>query len=655
MSAVATIRPHIREIQAPTALRELQGWLIWRYESHPGEAKPRKVPHYAGGGKRYGVQGRPEDREQLVSFEAARAAAARKGFDGVGFAPMPEWNICALDFDHCVVGGKLLPEVEQLVAGTYAEYSPSGLGVRAFVRGALGNGKDLARDTFGFEVFSSKGFVTFTGNHLPVCEMLECEDTIADARPEVLAFCESRFKSKVRDDREILASTPIGLSMDQIKEALDALDPNMSYHEWLKVGMAVHHETQGSDFFLWDEWSSHGDNYPGTEQLEVHWNSFGHNQGANPITARSLVRLANENGAHIDLSPVSSSEFTTIAETDTTQRSRFAAIPVHEFATPVKSQYLIKGVIPRAELVMIFGASGSGKTFMVIDMIMAVARGTTWRDRKVAQGGVVYVAAEGANGVRKRFRAYAQHHGVDLSTTPVRVINGTPSMIKPADVREVIKEIGSAALIVIDTLAQVSTGASENTDEMQGILNHCKAMHKATGAVVLLIHHSGKDSSKGARGWSGLPAAMDAALEVIRVGNDRAMSSTKQKDDADEGEFGFHLETVVMGLDEDGDEVTSCIVHHTDAGKPTAKREVKGPVERTAMECLEDTGGLSGEKVPESALLDAMILKMPRSDGPRDLRKQGARQALKRMVAAGILQFSNGFYSFPDASSEQLV
>ena len=90
------------------------------------------MPYYASGGRRAGEQGRQEDRAQLVTFDAARAAAARRGFDGVGFAPMPEFGIVALDFDHCVTHGEIHEGVQALLTDTYAEYSPSGTGVRAY-------------------------------------------------------------------------------------------------------------------------------------------------------------------------------------------------------------------------------------------------------------------------------------------------------------------------------------------------------------------------------------------------------------------------------------------------------------------------------------------------------------------------------------------
>ena len=195
-SNVSPISPHVRRVEAPSELRELQGWLCWRNEHHPGEAKARKVPYYVTGQRRYGKQGAPEDRAKMTTFAAARDAAARLGFDGVGLALMPEWGITALDFDHCVDGdGRLPPEVEDIVSRTYAEYSPSGNGVRAFVKGILGNHKSHkdANNDYGFELFSSSGFVTFTGNILPYTEALGLEDFVAPVDERVLNLSQKRF------------------------------------------------------------------------------------------------------------------------------------------------------------------------------------------------------------------------------------------------------------------------------------------------------------------------------------------------------------------------------------------------------------------------------------------------------------------------------
>lgn len=214
----------------PTALRNLPGWLIWKFE--PGADKPRKVPYYAVGGRRKGTQGSPEDRRQLVTYEAARMAAERRGFNGVGLALLAEFGVVALDFDHCLVDGGVHPEVERLVACTYAEYSPSGNGVRAFMHGDLGNHKDNGAP-FGFETFSSNGFVTFTGNLLVNTELLGTDDTIADITEDVRALAVARFgrvaKEEATDDPLMTYEPRLGLSPAQIEAALVALDPDMGY------------------------------------------------------------------------------------------------------------------------------------------------------------------------------------------------------------------------------------------------------------------------------------------------------------------------------------------------------------------------------------------------------------------------------------------
>lgn len=129
MSDVAKIAPEHRRLVAPTELRQFAGWLCWRSEQHEGEPKPRKVPYYSTGGRRYGKQGSENDRGKLVTFAAARDAAARLGMDGVGLAMLPDWGITALDFDHCVdADGNVPPEIAEIASQTYTEYSPSGQG-----------------------------------------------------------------------------------------------------------------------------------------------------------------------------------------------------------------------------------------------------------------------------------------------------------------------------------------------------------------------------------------------------------------------------------------------------------------------------------------------------------------------------------------------
>ena len=101
------------QLVVPDEIRRYKQWVLWRYE--PGDDKPRKVPYYANGSRRSGVQGSESDLAQLSTFDAAVAKLRRGGFDGVGLAILPNSPIKAIDLDACVVAGKLLPQAEAIV------------------------------------------------------------------------------------------------------------------------------------------------------------------------------------------------------------------------------------------------------------------------------------------------------------------------------------------------------------------------------------------------------------------------------------------------------------------------------------------------------------------------------------------------------------
>lgn len=330
---------------------------------------------------------------------------------------------------------------------------------------------------------------------------------------------------------------------------------------------------------------------------------------------------------------------------------RFQFQPAHQFAVGKPAAWMVKGVLPQAVLGVLFGESGSGKTFQALDLAIAVAMGTPWRDRTVRQGKVAYICAEGASGFRNRLKAAAHQRGLRLEDMPLTVLADAPNMLEKQDALDVAKAIvaaGGAQLVIVDTFAQVMPGANENAGEDVGrALAHCKGIHRATGALVLLVHHSGKDASRGARGWSGLRAAADVELEVVRADDARSMTVTKMKDGEDGQEFTFRLETVVVGLDEDGEEVTSCVVHHDGGGasvrRVPADRGPKGAIERVVLRQLDEFGGITQEGVFVAELLAGAVSQMPHTaaDG-RDRRNFKAHRALEALIASGYVAVENG-------------
>jgi energy-coupling factor transporter ATP-binding protein EcfA2 len=639
MSNVTRITPHLYDLHAPTRIRDLPAWVIWRFED--GGEKPRKVPYYASGAKRSGEQGSASDLAGLVTFDAARAAAVRRGFDGVGFATLPQWGVCAVDVDNCVTGGKVHADIEPLLVETYAEFSPSGKGIRLFFEGELGNGKARsAPGTYGLEFFSTAGYVTFTGNAVPGCSVLGLEDTISPLPSALRALHAARI-GVVSTERE--ATSPVGLSEDTIQRALDALDPSMGYDPWLRVGMAIHAETDGKGFELWERWSARSPKWSGRAYDLERWRSFGKRSGGASVTGASLIAMANENGAGISLSgPASPEEFDALVEDSVEQTAeqkplRFPVLPAHTFSTGAQPAWIIKDVLPQAELVVLYGASGAGKSFLALDLAGAVAQGLPWRGKRTKRGRVVYIAAEGAGGFRKRLRALSEARGVDLATLDLGVIHAAPNFLDKSDAAEVAAAItvsGGAALIIVDTFAQVTAGANENAGEDMGkALGHCKALHRHTGACVMLVHHAGKDSSKGARGWSGIRAACDAELEVVREEAGRLVRLTKQKDGEDSLVWGFDLEVVELGVDEDLDPITSCVVVETAVPTPAPKTPKLGTVERIALDVAEQLGG---GMASVEAVISGVVERLPVVPGERDRRREKAKRAVNHLLESAI-------------------
>lgn len=326
---------------------------------------------------------------------------------------------------------------------------------------------------------------------------------------------------------------------------------------------------------------------------------------------------------------------------------RFLPVQAAEFAVSDPPSWLIKGVIPDATLGVIFGDSGSGKSFAALDLGMALARGVPWRGHPTVLRKVAYIAAEGAGGFKKRLSAFAQHHGIDLADVPFYVIAAAPNMLDKRDPSDLAAALvgHDFGIIIVDTWAQVTAGGNENSSEDMGrALKNCLMLHNKTGAMVLLIHHSGKNSLNGARGWSGLRAAADVEMEVVRVDDDRVLSVTKQKDGEEGQDFGFRLRVVPIGVDEDGDEITSCVVDAADVKVQQQRQVLKlGHNERVVLLTVRDNVGLDGMPPDVNSVLTEAAEQLPYDPASgRDRRREVVRRALEKLLDKGLVVLEDG-------------
>jgi hypothetical protein len=268
---------------------------------------------------------------------------------------------------------------------------------------------------------------------------------------------------------------------------------------------------------------------------------------------------------------------------------------------------LVKGILGEGLLAVAYGQPGSGKSFLVLDLALHVALGTDWFGRKVRRGAVLYVAAEGGGGWYNRAAAFCKHHGVDRRRTPFAFIlvpvnlgplgGDAASIIKAA---EKLKDRSQeeVVLIVIDTLARAMAGGNENDAvDMGRFVAHCDDIRRATEATVLIVHHTGKNAAAGARGHSTLLGAIDVELEIESNDTGRLIRLTKVRDGNSGRELGFKLVPKTVGQDEDGDDITSCIVEASDIISAKAKQVKVTPGLRALKTTVEIAVHDAGQQV----------------------------------------------------------
>lgn len=334
--------------------------------------------------------------------------------------------------------------------------------------------------------------------------------------------------------------------------------------------------------------------------------------------------------------------------------SRFHIFGADEFSDGPDRQYLIDGVAPDADIVMITGASGAAKTFFSIDMVASIALNKQWRGRNVQQGRVIYIAAEGADGVRKRLKAYKKYHNVKFDNS-FGVITDAPDLRNVEDINilaDSINRNGGARVVVLDTLAQTTPGANENSSEDMGkVMSHCKSLRKATGALIILIHHTGKDETRGARGWSGMKAAMDAEIEIKRINGKRIATITKQKDGEEGAVFAFTLEPVYWE-DSEGNTISSCVVKYDETLQRPKGPKLAGKWQQAVYKAVENLTILEKNVSVRDVINEA--IKSEPYDGDeipqeptRDRRRETVRRAISEMAKAGLIEIENNRVSLP--------
>ena len=246
-----------------------------------------------------------------------------------------------------------------------------------------------------------------------------------------------------------------------------------------------------------------------------------------------------------------------------------------EFVKPKSGvSWLIDNWLPSEGTVMLFAPSGSGKSFVTLDMAFAVAcEGITeWQGEKVLKhGAVVYFAGEGQLGMRKRCAGLAAARGIKAEDVNMYIISETLPLDDPdpkSGVERAIANIGmksaNVVMTIYDTTNCYMSGDENKTADATKYIQACKKLSNEFGCVVIIVNHTGlsQETQNRARGSSAFKAAMDVELKCTKQGSIITLEMTKSKDTELAREKKFRMERVdVPGYyDAYGRQETTCVL-----------------------------------------------------------------------------------------------
>jgi hypothetical protein len=293
-------------------------------------------------------------------------------------------------------------------------------------------------------------------------------------------------------------------------------------------------------------------------------------------------------------------------------KPRFQLRRFDELKIGTERTYLVKGLIPRTGLVVVWGPPKCGKSFWTFDLVLHVALGREYRDRRVQQGAVVYCAFEGGGGYNARAEAFRQRHlPEDHENFDFFLLDAQIDLV--ADHKEIIAAIraqnATPTCVVLDTLNRSLAGSESNDKDMALYIRAADAIREAFGCVVIIVHHCGVDDTR-PRGHTSLTGAVDAQLAARRDAAENVLVTVEWMKDGAEGDvIASRLERIEIGTDVDGDAISSCVVVPADS-TALATRVVSRRLsdrQRLALDALNEATLASGRPPPLEWQLPAGI------------------------------------------------
>lgn len=591
------------------------------------------------------------DPATWTDFDTATRRAEARGCS-IGYVQTADDPFACIDMDVKEgAGGEVLDRYQSIIHqfDSYTEHSQSGRGFHVWVRGKTGGGRK--RD--GVEVYSQTRFMICTGNVVrdqPIAERQTLlTNLVSRMAPEAHAVAELWGEDCPDLGVASRAAEDVGELGRLFRGDWEGRYPTQSEADLALVKLLM----------------------PLTNSPRECWATFRLSElGKREKAARAdymkrTVALAAQHRAN-DAQSVAHgravAEDLFRKEQAKPSSSYFRLLRDAELEQLPPLRWLVKRVIPDAGIGAIYGESGTFKSFLTLDLLAHISNGKEWFGNRVRAAPAVYVPFEGQGGIPNRIKAWRlaqtiqRHPDLLIVLEPdADVTSGIAVVIDPLNLREqadrdklvaTLIDCGWAGgVLCIDTLAHASAGLDENSSAMAEMLSIFRDMQQRLGGVILLVHHSGKDVTRGMRGWSGLHAAMDFVVECQRDKDDPALAAefvlTKVKDGTTGTRAPFHMQTVQIGIDYDGDYVSSLVV--VEAASPEL-RQTEHPFKQDTSEDDEEDDRFVWQWVkrevergeyPSGRSLEGQREKQMSQE--RKLSQKRLRDAIHRLRAASML------------------
>lgn len=316
------------------------------------------------------------------------------------------------------------------------------------------------------------------------------------------------------------------------------------------------------------------------------------------------------------------------------------------YRQPLEIDWLIEDLIPSNSVGMIYGASGSGKSHIILSMAAMIANGLPWFNKDTKQENVLVMAGEGLSGLSRRLRAIEKEHDLKIEQDRLHISSRAIGLDTDNGYKLVTQAIEDLAtppqVIFIDTLSRHLMESGENSnDDMARFINRLDEIRLKYGCTIILVHHTGKSANNGARGASALKANVDFSFEVAGQDKKCSFSCDKMKD-ADDAVPVKHFEIKAVDLgyvSSKGQPITgACVVPST---APPSSNEAQRSKEVIALGCFK-----SDKKEWQEAYLEACTDAIS-----EDSKKKQYRDARKNLIADNkVKENDDGSYSTQEAA-----